>query len=184
MRSWRHRSLHHETEPSGYRRRVGRPGRILLVGGAAVVLAAGLLAACSSDPRLGEADRATAGAIVDERAALAMIDLSDDDRSCAVAQISPDDLDELQRQRPDLTRAAEVVVDCVGQDLIGASVLRSQAGTADSASLDCAVNELDRRFVIELVAGAMADEPPQVRAEIEVARALGVCLELDELLRQ
>jgi hypothetical protein len=142
------------------------------------------VAGCSSDPPLGEADRVTAAAILDERAALAMIELSDEDRSCAVGQISPDDLDEMQRDQPDLTRAAEVVVDCVGPELIGASVLRSQAGAAAPASLDCAVNELDRRFVIELVAGAMADEPPQVRAEIEVARALGVCLELDELLRR
>lgn len=142
------------------------------------------LVGCTPDERLGADDRTRAAALVDERAALAMIELSDEDRSCAVDRLSPEDLDELEGEQPDLTTAAKAVVECVGEDLIAASVLRSQAGAAGPASLDCAVEELDPQFVIDLVAGAMADEPPQVQAEIEVARALGVCLELDELLEQ
>jgi hypothetical protein len=143
-----------------------------------------MLVGCSSNDRLGEAERIEAAAIVDRRAALAMIELSDDDRSCALDRLSPEDLEEMQRDPPELASAAEAVVDCVGRELIGESVLRSQAGAVDPASVECAVDELDRRFVVELVAGSMAEKPPQVRAEIEVARALGVCLELDELLRR
>jgi hypothetical protein len=162
---------------------MGRPGSS--VAAAVAVFALSLAAAgCSADEDLGPEQRADAEAIIDQRAAVAMIELSDDDRSCAVDRLGPADLEGLQRDRPDLSAAAEAVVECVGPELIGASVLRSQVGSAEPASLDCAVRELDRRFVVELVTGAMADEPPQVRAELEVARALSVCLELDELLRQ
>lgn len=151
------------------------------------VLVASLLfgaAACSSGEQLSPEQRVEAASIVEERAAVAMIDLSDEDRACAVDRLQPDDLVELRRDEPDVTAAADAVVSCVGPELIGASVLRSQAGTVSPASLDCAVRELDRPFVVELVAGAMAEEPPRIRTELEVARALGVCLGLEELLRQ
>lgn len=163
---------------------MGRPTRLGPGGVLAFLLAVALLVGCSSEEGLSAEDRLQAAVLVDERAALAMIELSEEDRSCAVDRLSPDDLEELEGEQPDLTTAAEAVVDCVGEDLIAASVLRSQAGAAAPASLDCAVGELGLQFVIELVAGAMAEEPPQVQAEIEVARALGVCLELDELLQQ
>ena len=60
----------------------------------------------------------------------------------------------------------------------------AKMGTEPAVNYACAADELDRRFIVDLVAGLMAESPPQVQAEIEVARALGLCLELDELLRQ
>jgi len=142
------------------------------------------LVGCSSDDTLSTAQRVDAAALIDERSAIAMIELSEDDLDCAVSQVSPDQLDGFGLAPPVWDPAAEAVVSCVGEELIGASVLRSQAGSVAATSLDCAVSELDRRVIVELVAGAMAQEPSPARAEIEVARALGVCLELGELLDQ
>ena len=118
--------------------------------------------------------------LVVDRAASAMIELSDDDRDCVVDDITPDDLEGLRSG--EVASVADSVVSCVGDELIGASVLRSQTGAISEESLDCAVGELDRRFVVDLVAGAMNGTQPLVQAEIEVARVLGICLTLDELL--
>lgn len=139
---------------------------------------------CSSAAELTAEELQEARTLVDELAAVAMIDLSTQDRACAAERLTPDELAVLRSDRSDPAPVANVVVDCVGEALIGRSVLRSQSGSLSDASLACAVDELDRSFVVELVSGAMAQEPPRVRAEIEVARALGVCLELDELLDQ
>lgn len=109
-----------------------------------------------------------------------MIELSEQDRDCVVDAITPADLDGLRDG--DVAGVAGAVVSCVGDDLIGASVLRSQTGEISAASLDCAVSELDRRFLVDLVAGAMDGTQPQVQSEIEVARVLSICLELEELL--
>lgn len=94
--------------------------------------------------------------------------------------MTPDDLAGLQSER--VAPIADAVVSCVGDQLIGASVLRSQTGEISEASLDCAVDELDRRFLVDLVAEAMSGTRSQVQADIEVARVLSVCLELSELL--
>lgn len=161
---------------------MGRPRSTVPAGIAAIVIVVAAVAGCSSGDGLDTGQQIEASRIIEQRAAIAMIDLNEEDLSCAVDRLTVEDLGQLQRDLPDLIPAAEAVVSCVGPELIGASVLRSQAESVASASLECAVAEIDRRFVIELVAGAMAEEPPQVRTEIEVARALGVCLELDELL--
>lgn len=109
-----------------------------------------------------------------------MIELSDEDRDCVVDELTPDDLEGLRSD--EVAPVADAVVSCVGDDRIGTSVLRSQIGEISEASLDCAVRELDRRFVVDLVAGAMNDASPRAQAEIEVARVFAVCLDLDELL--
>lgn len=135
---------------------------------------------CSSADELSDEQRVEAQALVVERAATAMIELSELDRDCVVDEMTPSDLEGL---RTDVVApVADSIVSCVGDDVIGASVLRSQAGEISDESLDCAVGELDRRFVVDLVAGAMNGSQPLVQAEIEVARVLGVCLELSELL--
>ncbi len=153
---------------------------------AAILLASvpWLVVGCSGEAGLDDTQRADAETLVDGLATAAMIDLSAEDRICAGASMSVADLEALLAEPPDLTVAADAVVGCVGEEEIGASVLASQAGSVAPASLACAVGELDRRFIVDLVAGLMADAPPQVLVEIEVARALGVCLELDELLDQ
>lgn len=109
-----------------------------------------------------------------------MIELSDEDRDCVVDELTPADLDGARND--EVAPVADAVVSCVGDELIGASVLRAQTVGISEASLDCAVQELDRRFVVDLVAGAMNGAPPRAQAEIEVARVLAVCLDLDELL--
>ena len=86
----------------------------------------------------------------------ASIDLSEDDLDCVVDRMSPEDLDRVGAEQ--FETVAEHVVSCVGRDLIGRSILRSQAGEIRDASLACAVAELDRRFVVDLVAGAMGGE--------------------------
>lgn len=141
-----------------------------------------LLAACSSAGDLDAQQRATAAELVDRHAARAMIELSEDDRTCAVGQLSAQTVGALDTEGADLRPLADAVVGCVGESLIAASVLRSQIGSVDSESLDCAVAELDRTFVVDLVAGEMDDSPLRAKAEIEVARALALCLDLDELL--
>lgn len=147
---------------------------------AALVVVALVAVGCSSADALGATQRAEAQTLVIERASIAMIDLSDEDRDCVVDEITPLDLDRLRNG--EVGEVADAVVSCLGDDLIGASVLGSQVGEISEASLDCAVSELDRRFLVDLVAGAMNGTQPQVQSEIEVARVLSVCLELEELL--
>lgn len=147
---------------------------------AVALSASGALVGCSSAAQLSAEQRSEAQALVVDRAAVAAIELNDEDRDCVVDDLTPDDLADLRADR--VASVAEAIVSCVGDETIGASVLRSQAGEISPASLDCAVNELDRRFVVDLVAGAMNGSQPQAQADIEVARVLGVCLELDELL--
>lgn len=155
--------------------------RGLMTGVAGVAV---LLTACSSGSDLDAVQRSRAATLIDERAASAMIELSDEDRECAVDQLTVEVIDALELDDSDPRPVAVAVVDCVGESLIGASVLRSQTGSVDPVSLDCAVDELDRPFVVDLVAGAMEGQPPRAQAEIDVARALAVCLELDELLER
>lgn len=150
----------------------------------AVLLGAVLLGACSSGSDLDTAQQSRATALIDERAASAMIELSDEDRGCVVDQLTVEELDALELDDSDPLPVAAAVVDCVGESLIAASVLRSQTGSVDPASLDCAVDELDRAFVVDLVAGAMEGQRRRVQAEIDVARALAICLELGELLER
>ena len=144
------------------------------------MVALSLFAGCSSADDLNAEQRAEAQALVVERATLASIELSDVDRDCVVDEMTPSDLEGLRTDQ--VTPVADAVVSCVGDELIGASVLRSQTGEVSQASLDCAVDELDRRFLVDLVAGAMNGTTSQVQAEIEVARVLSICLELDELI--
>ncbi len=143
-----------------------------------------LLAACSSGSELDAEQRASAAALVDGYAARAMIDLSEEDRTCTVDQLTVETLGALDDEGSGILPLADAVVDCVGESLIGASVLQSQIGSVATDSLDCAVGELDRTFVVDLVAGAMDGRPPRAKAEIEVARALALCLELSELLER
>ncbi len=143
-----------------------------------------LVVGCSADDGLDTAQRTEAENLIDQFATTGMIELSDDDRTCAAGAMSSADLEALRAEPPELQSAAEAVVECVGENVIGASVLESQAGSVSPTSLECAVDELDRRFIVDLVAGLMAEAPPQAQAEIEVARALSLCLDLDELLRQ
>ena len=110
----------------------------------------------------------------------ASIDLSEDDLQCVVDRMSPEDLDLASSGQ--FGTIADHVVSCVGSDLIGQSILRSQADEIGAESLACAVAELDRRFVVDLVAGAMSGDVESARSEIEVARVLSTCLTLDELL--
>lgn len=135
---------------------------------------------CASSASLSPDQRVQAEGLVVERAAQASVELSEEDRDCVVDAMEPTDLDGLldDQVRP----VAEALVGCVGDDLIGASLLRAPAGEISEASLACAVDELDQRFVVDLVAGAMTGTQPLVQAEIELARVLAVCLELDELL--
>ncbi len=161
-----------------------RPAHHLRHGVIVVALLAWLVVGCSADDGLDSAQRAEAETLIDQLAATGMIELSDEDRTCAAGAVNIADLEGLRAEPPELQAAAEAVVECVGENVIGASVLESQAGSVSPTSLECAVDELDRRFIVDLVAGLMAEAPPQVQAEIEVARALGLCLELDELLRQ
>lgn len=149
---------------------------------ASVAGCAALLLACSSGNGLDATQRSTAAALIDERAASAMIELSEEDRACAVDHLTLESIEALDTAGSDPRPVADAVVDCVGESLIAASVLRSQIGSVAPASLECAIDELDRTFVVDLVAGAMEGQPPKVQAEIEVARALAVCLELGELL--
>jgi len=158
--------------------RVERFVRPIRSGVASVVIAI-VCAGCSSADDLDADQRIEAQVLVVERTMRAMIELSDEDRDCVVDGITPTDLEALRNGEVDAV--ADAVVSCVGDELIGASVLRSQAGEVSSSSLDCAVGELDRRFLVDLVAGAMNRIQPQVQSEIEVARVLSVCLELDEL---
>lgn len=140
----------------------------------------GTLVSCSDDPDLSQEQRSVALELVAERSMDAAIDLSNDDLFCVVDAMGPADLQQLETGYVD--QVADLVVSCVGSELLGRSVLRSQAGEISDPSLDCAVAELDRRFVVDLVAGAMVDEVPRARVEIEVARVLSLCLQLDELL--
>ena len=165
---------------------MGPPSRCveLFLGVAALAVASLGAVSCSSDVALSADQRADAASIIDQRVAQAMIELSERDRECVLDRLEPDDLVVLQAADPVLEPAAAAVVDCVGSELIGSALLHSQVGAVSTESLDCAVGELDGEFVVELVAGAMDDRPPQATAEVAVARALGVCLELDELLDQ
>ena len=147
---------------------------------AGVCLIALGLTSCSSGEALNTDQRAEAQLLITERAELALIELSDDDRACVVDDLTPTTLEGLRNDQ--VEPVADAVVSCVGDELIGASVLRSQTGEISPASLDCAVGELDRRFLVDLVAGAMNGTQPQTQSEIEVARVLAICLDLDELL--
>ena len=161
-----------------------RPVHHLCRSVAVVALGSGLVVGCSAGSDLDPTQRAEAETLIDELATTGMIELSDEDRTCAAGAVSIAEFEALRADPPELQAAAEAVVACVGENVIGASVLESQAGSVSPTSLECAVDELDRRFIVDLVAGLMAETPPQVQAEIEVARALSLCLELDELLRQ
>lgn len=161
-----------------------RPGRVvrcvhpfhLVFAGGLALVALG----CSSAGELDATQRAEAQTLVIERATLAMIDLNDEDRDCVVDEITPVGLEALRNGQVD--EVADAVVSCLGDDLIGASLLRSQTGEISQASLDCAASELDRRYLVDLVAEGMNGTQPQVQSEIEVARVLSLCLELEELL--
>lgn len=139
-----------------------------------------VLAGCSSSASLDSEERAQAETLVIERAGQASLELSDEDRNCVLDRMEPTDLEGLLVD--DVRPVADAIVSCVGESLIGASLLRGPAGQISEESLACAVDELDRKFVVDLVAGAMNGTQPLVQAEIEVARVLAVCLELEELL--
>lgn len=147
---------------------------------AALVVGAILVVGCSSSPSLTAEDRAEAQLLVVQRSSDAMIELNDADRDCVVDALTVGELAGLRED--DLGPVADAVVTCVGIDLIGASVLGQQSGEMSAESLDCAVDELGRPFVVDLVEAAMSDRLQAVQADIAVARALAVCLELDELL--
>jgi hypothetical protein len=82
-----------------------------------------LLAACSSGNELDPQQRSAAVVLIDERAAQAMIELSEDDRACAVDQLTVEALTALEGEGGDVRPLADAVVGCVGESLIAASVL-------------------------------------------------------------
>lgn len=139
-----------------------------------------MMMGCSVAPTLSAEQRTEADQLVAERSVVAMIELSEQDRGCVVDQMAPVDLEALRGG--EAQTVAELVVSCVGQELIGTSVLQSQIGEISPQSLECAVSELDRAFVVDLVAGSMTERVPRAPVEIELARVLSLCLELEELL--
>ncbi len=158
--------------------------------GALLVALAVLATACSGGPPdLTEDARSTALVQLDELGTKAGLTFAEGDAECALDRLSQSDADQIAAgERPiedSLTRVAEAVVDCVGVDVIAASVLAGQAPRATEEELDCAASRIDDELVVRLITSSLEqEEVSRPAVELAVATSLAFCLSPEHLLDQ
>ena len=158
--------------------------------GALLVALAVLAAACSGGPPdLTEDARQTALVQLNELGTEAGLTFAAGDADCALDRLSQSDADQMAAgQRPiedSLSRVSEAVVDCVGVDVIAASVLAGQAPRATEEELDCAADRIDDELVVRLITSSLEqEEVSRPAVELAVATSLAFCLSPEHLLDQ
>ena len=131
--------------------------------GALVVVIAAFAAACSSgQPDLTEDARAVAVAELVALGSDVGLTFADGDAECSLNKLAQADADMLAAgQRPagdSIQPVASAIVDCVGSEVIAASVLSGQAPTATEEELDCAASRIDDALVVNLVSSSLEQE--------------------------
>ncbi len=129
---------------------------------------------------------------VTQLAADASVPLDAEQAECVAASVPLDVAERLAAQsardtvsNDDAVTVSEGVIECVGDVVIGRAALISQAGGLRETSLDCAAAELDRMFLVQLVAAEMTGtDTGSAEVELQVATAFGLCMETDELLNR
>jgi len=78
---------------------------------------------------------------------------------------------------------AAAIVECAGSDVIARSALASAVDGASEASIECAAKELDPALLRSLLAAnMMAEVQTDSLVELDIATALSLCLNPEELL--
>ncbi len=155
-----------------------------------LVALAALAAACSSGPpNLNEDARATALVQISSLGSEAGLTLVEGDAECSLDKLSQPDADLMAASQlpvdDSLDAVAMAIVDCVGVDVIAASVLAGQAPSASQDELDCAASRIDDELVVKLISSSLEQEQVSRPAvELAVATSLAFCLSPEHLLDQ
>lgn len=182
--------------------RFDTPGSVLFVGVtflgrrlasvlSAVLCTAAVFSGCTDDTdRLSEELRGPTIELLADRTAGASLDVTDDGLDCAARRLTDEQANAIAAARdapelsPELAVAvSSAVLDCVDVDVLTRSAVGLFVIGASETSIDCVVGELNAVLTESLVAAGLAgDELPAAQVELELATALGMCLEADELL--
>ncbi len=158
-----------------------------------VIAAAGLLflASCGSQSdRLSEELVDSTRGLVADRAAAASVNLGDADAECVARRLTDEQANALARAIDDpglsvdlAATVARAVLDCVDADRLIRSATASFTEGASEASIDCIASKLNSELTESLIAANLEGVGlPAAQVELELATALGLCLEPDELL--
>ncbi len=128
--------------------------------------------------------------LVSTRAAAASVDLGSGDAECVARRLTDEQANDLARSidEPGLTvelssTLAQAVLDCVDADQLIRSATEPFATGATEAEVDCIAGRLNAELTESLIAANLAGSGlPAAQVELEVAAALGLCLDPEELL--
>ncbi len=153
----------------------------------------GLVGCGGEESRLSEELVAPISVLVAEQASSAGVDLGPADAECAARRLGDDEAVALtDAMAADLavdadlaTRLAAAILDCVDSDLLARSALAPFTSGVGEASVACTADELDDELLGAMIAANLRGVPmPSAQVELQVATALALCLEPDELLNR
>lgn len=144
-----------------------------------------LLTGCSGGSTLSERERSTVTSAIEQLSSVTGLVFSAEDEECVVDGLDAEVALALAGDsvgEADGGAFAERVVECVGATEVATALLLPQAGGIRTSSLECAAEELDRAFVVSMVAAFVGVEPLEPSTiELRSQFALSVCLGPDEL---
>lgn len=156
-----------------------------------VALALLLVGSCTSESdRLSEELVPSTTGLVIDRAGAASVDLGDGDAECVARHLTDEQANDLATavDEPGLSAGlaatvSRAVLDCVDPDQLIRSATAAFTVGVSEASVDCVAGKLNRELTEALIAANLEGVGlPAAQVELEVATALGLCLEPDELL--
>ncbi|MEZ5228370.1 MAG: hypothetical protein R2710_17365 [Acidimicrobiales bacterium] len=148
---------------------------------------------CSSDTdRLSEELVASTSSLVLDRAAAASVDLGESDAECVARRLTDEQANRLARAIDDpgleedlASTLAGFVLACVDPDQLTRSAIMPFAQGASDESVECITGRLNEDLIESLIeANLLGVGLPAAQVELELATALGLCLEPDELLNR
>ncbi len=155
------------------------------------VVAAIVITGCSSDTdQLSENLVESTQAMVATRVSAASVDLGPSDAECVARRMTDDEANELARSIDEPGLSSELsmtmargVLACVDADeLIRSASAPFTAGTSEE-SADCVAGALNAQLTEALIAANLEGVGlPAAQVELELATALGLCLDPNELL--
>lgn len=164
--------------------------RRIVVAGAMVTAAGLVFAACSGgDSRLSDHLVAPTRAGVAQRSAAASVQLTEADVACVADGVSDDDAQQMlalgdEPLSPALAdRVAKRIMSCGESEALVRSAVEPFVADAPDDEVDCVADRIGDHFTIALIASRLAGSSvPGPFVELELASALGLCLEPDALL--
>jgi hypothetical protein len=151
----------------------------------AVIAICLLLSGCSGGSTLSEQERSTVTSAIERVSSEIGVVFSAEDEECVVEGLDAEVAVALAGAsigEADGGAFGERVVECVGANELAGALLLPLAGGIRTSSLECAAEELDRAFVVSMVAAAVGAEPLEPSTiELRSQFALSVCLGPDEL---